>query len=135
MSEKEREIMLQPIKYKPAVFKITERARNVIKMRNEEDEVFFALEALRNSVRENSPKEQSLFRRFINKFYNQNQLEVILDSKDRHNFVLNTKETINKLVFIGKEVAVDIKKLISNKDEGTKLINESKSLITKDVKK
>lgn len=127
--------MLKPIKYKPTVFKITQQARKVIKTRHEDDEMFFALEVLRNSALKNSPEKPSLFKRLINKLYEQNQLEVIIDSKDRYNFVLNTKRTINKLVFVGKEVAVDIKKLISIKDEGSRLIDKSKRVMVEDVKK
>lgn len=128
--------MLNPIKYKPTVFKTTARACSTLIRRREEDAPFFAVEIIKNAALANNPtKKPSLFTRIKNMFYNRSQLSVIIDSKDKYNFVLTTQRTLNKKIFNGAEVPVNIERLLNIKDEASRLINESKWGMLKEIKK
>ena len=127
--------MIRPIKYKPTIFSITQRACNTINKRKDEDAPFFAIEIIRNTALSNYQKKQSFFTCLINKLYPQSQLKVIVDSNDQQNLILTTQRTINKKILKGKEVLVDIERLLHIKGEALRLITESKLGMLKEIKK
>ena len=127
--------MIRPIKYKPTIFSITQRACNTINKRKDEDAPFFAIEIIRNTALSNCQKKQSFFTRLINKLYPQSQLEVIVDSKDKRNLILTTQRKINTKILKGKEVLINIEKLILIKGEALRLITESKLGMLNEIKK
>ena len=126
--------MIRPIRYKPTIFSITQRACNAINKRKDADAPFIAIEIIRNTALANYPQKQSFFTRLTNKLYPQSQLKVIVDSKDKQNIFLTTQRTINKKILKGKEVLIDIKRLLSIKGEALRLITESKLGMLQEIK-
>ena len=128
--------MIRTLKYKPTIFKISDNALSALRHRQDDDITAFALESIRNNRAINTAftKPKNFKESLKNLLSTKSQMTVILDEK-QGNFFLNVIRNVGLLQFIGKDVKIDLNRIIDSKSSVDKALLESKRIILDQIKK
>lgn len=122
-------------RFKPTLFTVSNGVKKLIKQNKSNNDVALAIKKLQNQVIQTPTKRRTFGEIIIDMIRPRVQLIVNVSKNGQDELVLNTTRKVNNFFILGKEVPLDISKLVKDPQEAVRVLNESKQGILETINK